>query len=345
MTSTATSPSQGNGALLTAKNLFRIFKAAGGRQVQALSDVSLDVFRGETLGIVGESGSGKSTLARAIMSLPRPDKGSVMFAGEDVVAASGSKLRTLRQQMQMVFQDPISSLNPAHKVFDIVEMPLLVAGRGTAAERRKIVMETLSSVGLNGDVVGHRRPYEMSGGQAQRLSIARALVLRPALVICDEPVSALDVSVQAQVLNLLEDAKEAYSLTMLFISHDLSVVKSISDRVMVMYLGKICEVAPTDSLYANPQHHYTATLLASVPSLVPRNRKPRPEVVRGETPSPMNVPSGCRFRTRCGAATDLCAKEVPTLRQVGPTPGHLAACHHPISGLASVPHKHAAGMA
>ena len=317
-------------ALLSASSLIKTYKARGGRRVQALSDVSLDIVRGETLGVVGESGSGKSTLARAILALPKPDSGVVRFEDKAVFDAKASALRALRHRMQMVFQDPLSSLNPAHRIFDIVEMPLLVAGRGPAAERRRIVGETLRSVGLDVDVVGNRRPYELSGGQCQRISIARALVLQPSLLVCDEPVSALDVSVQAQVLNLLEDAKAAFSLTMLFISHDLGVVKGISDRVMVMYLGKLCEIAPTDSLYASPRHPYTATLLASVPSLVPRRREERVAVARGETPSPLDVPSGCRFRTRCPAATERCAREEPAIRNVGEA-GHFVACHHPLA--------------
>ena len=318
-------------ALLVAQDIVKTYKAKGGRRVQALSGVSFDVQRGETLGVVGESGSGKSTLARAILALPDPDSGSVTFGGKSVLDASGQQMRELRRDMQMVFQDPLSSLNPAHKILDIVEMPLLVAGGTSAAERRRIVHETLASVGLDGELVGNRRPYELSGGQCQRVSIARALVLRPKLLVCDEPVSALDVSVQAQVINLLEDAKAAFQLTMLFISHDLSVVKSISDRVMVMYLGKICEIAPTDAMYERPRHPYTATLLASVPSLTPRQRQERPLIARGETPSPLNVPSGCRFRTRCPRATDQCAEQEPQIRQVGANPGHFVACHHPLS--------------
>jgi len=319
------------GALMTARDIVKTYKAKGGRRVQALSGVSFDVKRGETLGVVGESGSGKSTLARAILALPHPDSGSVVFDGHSVLEASGAGMRQLRHNMQMVFQDPLSSLNPSHKILDIVEMPLLVAGKTSAAERRRIVRDTLASVGLDSDVIGQRRPYELSGGQCQRVSLARALVLRPKLLVCDEPVSALDVSVQAQVINLLEDAKAAFDLTMLFISHDLSVVKSISDRVMVMYLGKVCEVAPTDSLYAQPRHPYTATLLASVPSLVPRQRQERPLIARGETPSPLAVPSGCRFRTRCPRAAEQCAEQEPQIRQVGDNAGHFVACHFPLS--------------
>jgi peptide/nickel transport system ATP-binding protein len=319
-----------DGALLTARNLVKTYRAKGNRRVQALSNVSFDLVRGETLGVVGESGSGKSTLARAVLALPKPDSGDVLFDGQEIYAADPAKLRALRWRMQMVFQDPMSSLNPAQRILDVVEMPLLVAGRGAAAERRNIVMQTLRSVGLDGDVVGQRRSYELSGGQCQRVSIARALVLRPDLLVCDEPVSALDVSVQAQVLNLLEDAKQACGLTMLFISHDLGVVKGISDRVMVMYLGKVCEIAPTDALYAAPRHPYTASLLASVPTLVPSRRSHRVALVRGETPSPLDVPSGCRFRTRCPRASERCATEEPQIAAAGSVAGHFVACHHPL---------------
>lgn len=316
--------------LMQAHDICKTFKAKGGRTVQALSNVSFEVRTGETLGIVGESGSGKSTLARAILALPPPDSGSVLFDGKSVLQAGKAELRELRQNMQMVFQDPLSSLNPAHEIRDIVEMPLLVAGHRDAAQRRQLVMDTLLSVGLDGNVIGRRRPFELSGGQCQRVSIARALILRPRLLVCDEPVSALDVSVQAQVINLLEDAKSAFNLTMLFISHDLSVVKSISDRVMVMYLGKICEIAPTDALYRAPRHPYTATLLASVPSLVPSRRAERPTIARGETPSPLDMPSGCRFRTRCPRATDICTEQAPAMLPVAGQTEHLVACHHPL---------------
>jgi peptide/nickel transport system ATP-binding protein len=316
--------------LLSATHLVKTYRSRGAARVQALSDVSVDIARSETLGVVGESGSGKSTLARAILALPAPDGGTVRFAGEDVLAATGKELRTVRHNMQMVFQDPLSSLNPSHRIIDIVEMPLLVARRGDAAERRECVMETLRSVGLDGELIGHRRPYELSGGQCQRVSLARALVLRPQLLICDEPVSALDVSVQAQVLNLLEDAKEAYKLTMLFISHDLSVVRSVSDRVMVMYLGKVCEVAPTDALYAAPAHPYTAILLASVPSLDPAARR-RAALPTGETPSPLDVPPGCRFSNRCPRASARCRHEEPAIRELAERPGHFVACHHALA--------------
>lgn len=337
MAGSGTDHLRGEGALLTARNLVRTFRAKGGGRVQALSDVSFELFRGETLGVVGESGSGKSTLARALLSLPAPDSGSVVFDGEPVHALRGARLRALRFRMQMVFQDPMSSLNPAHSILDVVQMPLLVAGRGNSARRREIALEMLRSVGLDGTAIGNRRSYELSGGQCQRVSIARALVLNPSLLVCDEPVSALDVSVQAQVLNLLEDAKQIYGLTMLFISHDLSVVKGISDRVMVMYLGKVCEIAPADSLYSRPRHPYSATLLASVPSMTPSRRAEREAIARGETPSPLNVPSGCRFRTRCPRATPRCASEEPRIAPVGDVDGHFVACHHPLTVDEAIP--------
>jgi len=317
-------------ALLQVRDLVKTYASRGRRRVQALSQVSFDLTRGETLGVVGESGSGKSTLARAVLALPAPDSGAVQFDGQPVFEATGAALRSLRQRMQMVFQDPMSSLNPAHRVHEIVEMPLIVAGGHSAAQRRETVMATLATVGLDGEVVGQRRPYELSGGQCQRVSLARALVLRPELLVCDEPVSALDVSVQAQVLNQLEDAKAAYSLTMLFISHDLGVVRGISDRVMVMYLGKVCEIAPTDALYSAPRHPYTATLLASVPTLTPSRRTERPGLPRGETPSPLDMPSGCRFRTRCPRADPRCTAEEPLIVPAQGRPDHFVACHHPL---------------
>ena len=327
----AEAPAAEADALLEVDALTQTFAASGGGRVQALSGVSFALRRGETLGVVGESGSGKSTLARAVMSLPPPESGAVRFDGEDLTALSPGRLRRRRSAFQMVFQDPVSSLNPAHWVHDIVEMPLRVAGVRDPAERLRRVAEAMAAVGLSHDDFARRRPYELSGGQCQRVSIARALVSRPELLICDEAVSALDVSVQAQVLNLLEDAKAAFSLTMMFISHDLGVVRGISDRVMVMYLGKVCEIAPTDALYAAPRHPYTSMLLDSVPSLTASRRAPRKARVRGETPSPLDVPSGCRFRTRCPAATDLCAAQTPPLSPTGEA-GRSVACHHPLSG-------------
>ncbi|MCU1379703.1 MAG: transporter protein ATP-binding protein [Acidimicrobiales bacterium] len=314
-------------ALLTVEELEVRFPAGHGRVVHAVSGISFDVAEGETLGIVGESGCGKSTTGRAILQLPPPTGGHVTFAGTDLTSLDAEGVRRTRPSLQMIFQDPISSLNPRRSVNDIVAEPLIVWGRGSAEERAKLVRTTLDAVGLDPDAVGNRRPHQLSGGQCQRVSIARALVLEPRVLICDEPVSALDVSVQAQILNLLEDMKARYGLTLVFIAHDLAVVKHVSDRVAVMYLGKLCEIGPPDSLYQAPAHHYTAALLASVP--VPDPTLSRSEApIEGEVPSPVDPPSGCRFRTRCPAAVARCAEEEPQLREIEPS--HFVACHVPL---------------
>lgn len=309
-------------ALIRAENLSHVYRAKGGQRVQAVSDVSFDLLPGETLGVVGESGCGKSTLAKALMMLVPPTEGTIRFEREPLTGRSENSLRAMRPRLQMVFQDPISSLNPRHTVEQIIETPLEVHDIGTKAERQDRVRQVLVAVGLDQNQIGSRRPHELSGGQCQRVSIARALVLQPSLLVCDEPVSALDVSVQAQVVNLLEQTKKHFALTMLFISHDLLVVKSISDRVMVMYLGKVCEIGDVDEIYANPAHPYTQMLLAAIPNPL----QPRVQMDSGETPSPMNMPSGCRFHTRCMKATELCAREEPVLRESGFD--HYVACHH-----------------
>jgi peptide/nickel transport system ATP-binding protein len=315
-------------AVLQLKDLVVEFPVGGGKIVHAVSGISLEVRRGETLGLVGESGCGKSTTGRAIMQLPRPTSGSVVFDGRDLTTLSHRELRELRPKLQMIFQDPISSLNPRRRIPDIVGDPLVVWGRGD--ERARVVPEVLAAVGLDPEQVADRRPHQFSGGQCQRVSIARALVLDPEVLICDEPVSALDVSVQAQILNLLEDMKRRYGLTLLFIAHDLGVVRNISDRVAVMYLGRICELGGTEALFDDPVHPYTRLLVSSIPSMetVTGADIEKADRGRGEMPSPMNPPSGCRFRTRCPLATEECAAEVPEMREV--KPGRFAACHHPI---------------
>jgi peptide/nickel transport system ATP-binding protein len=312
--------------LLQIKDLVVEFDLGGGRVVKAVSNVSLDLIEGETLSIVGESGCGKSTLGKAILQLPAPTSGSIVFQGTNITKLSKKDLRNVRPAMQMIFQDPVSSLDPRFPVSRAVEEPLKIWNRGNEVERSAKVDELLNSVGLDPALVRDRRPYEFSGGQCQRISIARALALEPKLLICDEPVSALDVSVQAQILNLLQDMKEAYGLTLIFISHDLAVVKAVSTRIMVMYLGKVCEIATPDVLYSNPKHHYTSALVGSVPVPDPE-RKVSATLLEGEPPSPLDPPSGCRFRTRCPSATELCATEEPMLRLAAD--GHYVACHHP----------------
>ncbi len=315
--------------LLRAENLVVEFPVGStGLKVHAVTDVSIDVRPGETLGLVGESGCGKSTTGRAMMQLPKPTSGSVIYDGKDLTRIKESALRELRPQMQMIFQDPISSLNPRRKVGDIVAEPLRIWKRGSSDEQRKIVNDTLEAVGLDPEASVDRRPHQFSGGQCQRICIARSLVLDPKLIICDEPVSALDVSVQAQILNLLEDMKQRYGLTLVFIAHDLAVVKNISDRVAVMYLGKLCEVAKPDDLYARPAHPYTAALLSSIPVPDPSVKITESNTLAGELPSPVAPPSGCRFRTRCPKAQDMCAQVEPKMRPIGL--GHYVACHFPL---------------
>jgi peptide/nickel transport system ATP-binding protein len=314
-------------ALLRVEDLVVEFHAEGGK-VKAVSGISLDLMTGETLGLVGESGCGKSTTGRAVMQLPRPTSGHVRFDGVELTELKGDELRRKRPQLQMIFQDPISSLNPRRKVGDIVAEGLEIWNVGDADTRRAKVDEMLSAVGLDPETARNRRPHEFSGGQCQRISIARAVITDPKLIICDEPVSALDVSVQAQILNLLQDMKQRYNLTLLFIAHDLAVVKNVSDRVAVMYLGKLCEVGPPDVLYARPAHPYTAALLAAIPEPDPSTPPDDSRVLGGEIPSNVNPPSGCRFRTRCPKAQERCAEEEPQIREIGPD--QYVACHFPI---------------
>jgi len=312
--------------ILRVEDLTMEFPAGGKQFVRAVSGISFDIERGETLAIVGESGCGKSTLGKAILQLPKPTSGKVNFQGQELTTLSKDALRDVRPAMQMIFQDPVSSLDPRLSVGKIVDEPLAIWNRGDEAWRSNKVDELLNAVGLDPALVRDRRSYEFSGGQCQRISIARSLALEPLLLICDEPVSALDVSVQAQILNLLQDMKERYGLTLIFISHDLAVVKAVSTRILVMYLGKICEISSPDELYARPRHHYTHALVSSVPIPDP-TVETQSTALEGEPPSPMDPPSGCRFRTRCPAATDLCAQEEPQLQEV--SAGHFVACHFP----------------
>jgi peptide/nickel transport system ATP-binding protein len=306
-----------------------------GLRVHAVSNVSIDVMEGETLGLVGESGCGKSTTGKAIMQLPRPNSGRVEFEGKDLTELSGEELRRVRTRMKMIFQDPISSLNPRRKVEDIIAEGLQIWNIGTKDEQQKKVDEVMIDVGLDPELQRGKRPHQFSGGQCQRISIARAVVTDPKLIICDEPVSALDVSVQAQILNLLEDMKHRYGLTLIFIAHDLAVVKNVSDRVVVMYLGKICEVANPDTLYKQPAHPYTAALLAAIPIPDPNQRPEDRAPLAGEIPSPVAPPSGCRFRTRCPKAQEVCAQEEPEVREI--TPGQYVACHFPLTAGEALP--------
>jgi peptide/nickel transport system ATP-binding protein len=302
--------------------------AVGGRILSAVSDVSLTVGKGETLGLVGESGCGKSTLGRAVLQLRKPTSGKVTFDGTELTGLAPEAMRLMRRRLQLIFQDPIASLNPRRCIGDIIAEPLIIAGVKDKAERDRKVREVMVAVGLDPDNAIGRLPHEFSGGQCQRISIARALILEPELVICDEPVSALDVSIRAQILNLLEEMKRRYGLTLLFIAHDLAVVKAVSDRIAVMYLGKLCELSLTEQLFKQPAHPYTALLLEAIPVPDP-TVKPATNVATGEPPSPLNPPSGCRFRTRCPRADAQCAAEVPALREVAP--GQFAACHHPLT--------------
>lgn len=313
--------------LVEIRNLKKFFNVGKGQTLKAVNDVSLDIKQGETLGVVGESGCGKSTAGRTVLRLYEPTDGAVNFNGTNIYKLSGSKMKALRREMQMIFQDPYASLNPRMTITDIIGEALDIHKLvGSKAERKKRVEDLLDLVGLNPDHAT-RYPHEFSGGQRQRIGIARALAVDPKFIICDEPISALDVSIQAQVVNLLQELQRKMGLTYMFIAHDLSMVKHISDRVAVMYLGKVVEIAPSEELYANPSHPYTKALLSAIPIPDPDIEKTRERIVlKGDLPSPINPPTGCHFRTRCPMATEKCALAEPAL--VEARPGHWTACHY-----------------
>lgn len=315
--------------LLSVENLVKHYAVRGGvflkqiASVRALDGVSLDLREGETLGLVGESGCGKTTLGKAIVRLEEPTSGAICFEGRSILDYNAQQMRAVREKMQMIFQDPFSSLNPRKTVAQIVGAPLRVHGVMGREERERRVVELIEVVGLRREHL-KRYPHQFSGGQRQRIGVARALALRPRLIVCDEAVSALDVSIQAQVINLLKDLQQEFGLTYLFISHDLSVVWHVSDRLAVMYLGKLVELAPSKTLYERPLHPYTQALLSACPVPDPEARRAR-IILKGDVPNPIAPPPGCRFHTRCPYARDVCTHEEPPLREIGP--GHQAACH------------------
>ncbi len=300
--------------------------------VHAVSGISFDVAEGETLGIVGESGCGKSTVARSIIRLNEIKGGHVRYRDNDLATLDGEELRRIRPDLQMIFQDPISSLNPRRRVRDVISEGVAIWGNAQGAWSQGRIEELMIAVGID-PKLGERRPHQFSGGQCQRIGIARALALDPKVVICDEPVSALDVSVQAQILNLLEDMKQRYGLTLMFISHDLTVVKNVSDRIIVMYLGKACEIGNANELYERPRHPYTRALLASIPEPAPTVDVSEGDI-SGELPSPINPPVGCRFHTRCQHTSERCLTEEPVMEAVGGD--HFVACHHPVEAAVSL---------
>jgi len=315
--------------LLRVRNLKKYFPLErgiferGGRVVHAVDGISFDIQKNEILSLVGESGCGKSTTGRIILRLIEPTEGDIFFLGEDIIKAGRKRLKELRRNMQIIFQDPYASLNPRLRVGEIIEEPLIIHKIGTRDERREEVSRLLQRVGLSPDVM-HRYPHEFSGGQRQRIGIARAIALKPKLIVADEPVSALDVSIQAQVINLLKELQEEYQISYLFIAHDLNIVRHISDRVAVMYLGKIMELAPVGELYKRPLHPYTQALLSAIPIPDPSKRDRKIILLEGDIPSPVHIPEGCRFHTRCPKMITQCKEAIPPLDDFGE--GHLVAC-------------------
>ena len=312
--------------LLSVKDLCTEFFSSKTSSVTAIKDVSFDMYRGEVLGLVGESGCGKSTLGRTLIRLLEATSGKIYFDGQEITSMKPREFAALRRQMQIIFQDPYASLNPRMRVHEIIGEPLITYGMKDKKQLEKRVRELMKEVGIP-DEFYNRYPHQFSGGQRQRIGIARAIALNPRLIICDEPVSALDVSIQSQVLNLLKDLQEEYQLTYLFISHDLSVVNFIADRVCVMFLGTICELGPTEELYHKPLHPYTRFLLNAIPKADPRLRTEKKELLSGEIPSPVNPPSGCRFHTRCPYAKEICSRETPGCTEIGE---RKVFCHFPL---------------
>ena len=319
--------------LVQVEHLRQYFPAGGfgkhKKYVQAVDDVSFDIYRGETLGLVGESGCGKSTLGRMMMRLIEPTDGQILFEGKDITIYSDKQMNQVYKKIQMIFQDPYASLDPRMKVRDLIGEPLVTHKvYGTKEETEARVKELMGMVGIRPELID-RYPHQFSGGQRQRIGIARALALKPKLIVCDEPVSALDVSIQSQILNLLKDLQQEFDLTYLFISHDLGVVHYISDRICVMFLGKVCEIGETGEIYKKPMHPYTRFLLQAVPSMDPEKAQKREQILAGEIPSAVNPPSGCRFRTRCPYAEEICGEKEPELKEYGK---RKVACHFPLEG-------------
>ena len=320
-----------NTPIIRVKELEKYFLAKRGyihmsQYVKAVDGISLDVMEGETVGLVGESGCGKSTLGRTIMKIYEPTGGEIFYRGQNITKLSNKKMHNLRKSMQMIFQDPYASLNPRFTIGDIIEEPMVIHNMYTKAERKEKVYELLELVGLKPDHI-RRYPHEFSGGQRQRVGIARTLALNPDFIVCDEPISALDVSIQAQIINLLEKIQDEQGISYLFIAHDLAVVKHISNRIGVMYLGHLVELADSEELYRHPLHPYTEMLMSAIPIADPDLSAARKRIkLEGEVPSPLNPPSGCPFRTRCPKATETCAMAMPPLKETAP--GHFAACHH-----------------